>query len=404
MSSKFDISTAKEQFPALKSGQVFFDNAGGSQILWSVVESIQKYLLETNVQLGASYPIGKRSTSAFKAGYEASAKFINASVDEIISGPSTTQLFRNLSYTLTFPPGSELIISKLDHEANIAPWVDLAKRHDLIIKWWSPPPSTNPKLTPENLKPLLGEKTKLVALTHASNILGTIHDIKAISKLVHTIPGAMICVDSVAYAPHRQVDVQELEVDFYCFSWYKVFGPHCSLLYASTQAQKNLGSLGHYFNPSGTLSEKLTLGSYHYELTASIPAVLKYLSPADNLSETYKIIADHEAKLASILLEYLNSKSNITVYGEPTPDASKRVPTISWTVNGWKSSDVVTEVEKLSDGKFGFRCGTFYSVRLSEDVLGLDKEGVVRVSMVHYNTVDEIESFVKILDAVVSKK
>lgn len=139
-----------------------------------------------------------------------------------VIGPSATQLFRNLSFALTFPPGSELVISKLDHEANIAAWVDLAKRQNLIIKWWAPPSSNDPKLTPENLKPLLSEKTKLVTLTHASNILGTIHDVKAISKMVHTIPGAMICVDSVAFAPHRQIDVRDWDVDFYCFSWYKV--------------------------------------------------------------------------------------------------------------------------------------------------------------------------------------
>lgn len=115
-----------------------------------------------------------------------------------------------------------MIVSAVDHEANIAPWVTLAERQDLTIKWWKPKNQTNPKLLAEDLKELLTEKTKLVTCTHASNILGTIHDIKSIAETVHTIPGALLCVDAVAYAPHRQINVRDLGVDFYAFSWYKV--------------------------------------------------------------------------------------------------------------------------------------------------------------------------------------
>lgn len=137
-------------------------------------------------------------------------------------GSSTTQLFRNLSFAFLFPPGSELIISKIDHEANIAPWVHLAGRQNLTIKWWLPKTKENPTLEASDLNELLTDKTVLVACTHASNILGTIHDIKAIANAVHTIRGALLCVDGVAYAPHRPIDVKALGVDFYSFSWYKV--------------------------------------------------------------------------------------------------------------------------------------------------------------------------------------
>ena len=149
-------------------------------------------------------------------------------------GPSTTQLFSNLSLILNIPAGSELIISSIDHEANISPWVRLAKLHNYAIKWWPNAPTsqtretTSPLLTPENLKPLLSEKTALVTCTHASNVLGTIHDVKKIAEMVHSIPGAKLCVDGVALAPHREVDVKALGVDFYSFSWYKV----CITLYA----------------------------------------------------------------------------------------------------------------------------------------------------------------------------
>jgi selenocysteine lyase/cysteine desulfurase len=123
-------------------------------------------------------------------------------------------------------PGDELIVSGIDHEANVASWVSLAERDGLKLKWWIPKDHQNPKLHPEDLKDLLSDRTRLVTCTHASNILGTIHDIKGIAKMVHTIPGAMLCVDAVAYAPHRQIDVKELGVDFYAFSWYKAsFSP-----------------------------------------------------------------------------------------------------------------------------------------------------------------------------------
>jgi selenocysteine lyase/cysteine desulfurase len=141
---------------------------------------------------------------------------------EVVLGASTTQLFRNLSWALEFPAGSEVILSKVDHEANIASWVDMAARQKLTIKWWLPKIKENPKLEVSDLKDLLSEKTVMVTCTHASNILGTIHDIKAIAGAVHTVSGALLCVDAVAYAPHRQVDVSALGVDFYSFSWYKV--------------------------------------------------------------------------------------------------------------------------------------------------------------------------------------
>ena len=132
---------------------------------------------------------------------------------------------RNLSSAIRFSDGDELILSKLDHEANIAAWVQLADSRGLTVKWWSAQDAENPKLDTETLKGLLSKNTRLVACTHASNILGTIHDIKSIAETVHTVPGAMLCVDGVAYAPHRQLDMQELGVDFYAFSWYKVCIP-----------------------------------------------------------------------------------------------------------------------------------------------------------------------------------
>ena len=299
-------------------------------------------------------------------------------------GSSTSQLFRNLSFALDFSKGSEIIVSKIDHEANIAPWVALAARHGLILKWWVPKTKQNPKLQPSDLKELLSHKTKLVTCTHASNILGTIHDIKAIAETVHTIPGALLCVDAVAYAPHRQIDIKALGVDFYSFSWYKVYGPHISILYASPNGLKAVSSLGHYFNHHETLQDKLGLAGSCYELTSSIPSIVSYFGP--NPTETWAAIEKHEYELQRTLLEYLNARSDVTICGERDADPKRRVSTISFVVNGWKSQNVVEAVDKASKGEIGIRWGAFYSNRLVEEVLGLGSDGVVRVSMVHYNT------------------
>lgn len=299
----------------------------------------------------------------------------------LVLGPSTTQLFRNLSLALWdhLSPGSEIILSKLDHEANVASWLQIASWRDLTIKWWDSSDKQNPRLDCDVLKSLLTEKTKLVACTHTSNILGSISDIKKIAQTVHTVPGALLCVDAVAYAPHRQVDVKELEVDFYAFSWYKVYGPHMAMLYVKESSQSHLHTLGHYFK-SRKLEDMLGLAAANYELTSSIPAVCQYLSQI-----SWKDIEKYEEKLQGIIIDYLNSRKDTTIWGEPVSDPSKRVPVISFTVQGRSNQDIVEAVEAKSN--FGFRWGAFYSNRLVEEVLGLDPvDGVIRVSLVHYNT------------------
>ncbi|KAK6067224.1 aminotransferase class-v [Seiridium cupressi] len=418
--ASFDVSSARAQFPALQQDQVFFDNAGGSQTLGTVIDSIHKYLTTNNVQLGASYRIGKASTRQYSEGFTAAAKFVNAQEDEIVFGSATTQLYRNLSYSLQFKEGEEIILSSIDHEANIAPWLDLAARHKLTLKWWMPSKSNNPKLLPEDLKTLLTSKTRLVTCTHTSNILGTITDIKAIAETVHTIPGALLCVDGVAYAPHRPLDFKDLGVDFYSYSWYKVYGPHISMLYASREAQESMRSLGHFFKKGETLEEKIGFAGGSYELLQTVPVILEYLGPGSK-SATWEGIRKHEEALQRTLLEYLNEREDITVIGETSSDPAVRVPTVSFVVKGWNSQKLVEEVEKVSN--FAFRWGSFYSNRLVHELLGLGVDGVVRISMVHYNTgrsncnnqhgrirnfaykpaVDEVEGIIKAIDRVISK-
>ncbi|KAH6854595.1 pyridoxal phosphate-dependent transferase [Chaetomium sp. MPI-CAGE-AT-0009] len=409
MAATLDMNEVRGSFPALAGGNVYFDNAGGSQTLGSVVERVRDYLLNTHVQLGASYVTSKEATKRYGEGYTAAAEFIGASQEEVALGPSTTQLFYNVSYALNFEEGDEIIVSIIDHEANIAPWVLLAERQKLTLKWWhpnrdAPDAKTNPKLLASDLPALLTPKTRLVTCTHASNILGTIHDIKAITATVRThSPNALVCIDAVAYAPHRQINVRDLGVDFYAFSWYKVYGPHLAQLYAGPRALAALRSLGHFFNPHRSLEDKLGLAAAGYELVHALPAVGSYLA-----GSRWAAAAAHERGLQKVLLEWLVARGEeVTVYGERgagDEEGDVRVPTVSFTVRGWGSRALVERVEAESKGLVGFRWGAFYSERLVGEVLGLGGEGVVRVSMVHYNTVEEVKGLIALLEKVLAEK
>lgn len=379
------IEGIRKRFPALQqTDQIYFDNAGGSQTLGTVVDDIRDYLCRSNVQLGASYAVGKKATEKYSEGFKAAARYVNAHVDEVAIGPSTTQLLRNLSWTLKLQPGDELIVSWIDHEANIAPWVDLAERQGLVLKWWKPTPSKDPRLEVQDLWRLLTSKTKLVTCTHASNVLGTITDVRAIADVAHRV-GALVCVDGVAYAPHRPIDVKALGVDFYCFSWYKVYGPHVAMLYASWAAQTQMKSLGHFFNPHVTLVDKLGLAGASYELLQAVPSVVDYLHGDDAPSNgLWPTILKIEAELQSRLLAFLTSRNEVTIYGSESDSNEFRLPTVSFTIEGMSSKDVVETVEAKT--QHAFRWGAFYSNRLVRETLQLDQDGVVRVSMVHYNT------------------
>ena len=372
--------THQERFPALqKTDQVYFDNAGGSQVLDTVIESIRDYLTDHNVQLGASYAVGQKSTACYMRAFDDAAAFVNANADEVAFGSSTTQLLRNLSYTLKFKPGDEIVISAIDHEANIAPWVDLADRQQLVIKWWKPGDAFNPELRAKDLEKLLSPKTKLVACTHASNILGSVTDVREISNLAHSV-GAMVCVDGVAYAPHLPVDVKALDVDFYVFSWYKVFGPHVATLYASWSAQTQMRSLGHFFNAHASLVDKIGLGGGSYELCQSVSSVVSYLN--NNGKPLWDDMRSHETKLTRLLVDELKKLPTVTLYG--CDGSAEKLPIVSFSVKGRSSKEIVEAVDKASE--YAIRWGAFYSNRLVRGTLRLNGDGVVRVSMAHYNT------------------
>ena len=405
-----DIDYVRKQFPSLDRDFIFMDNAGGSQVLGNVIERISEYLTHHNVQLGASYAVSEEAGRKLKYATSQAAELINASRDEeVVMGSSTTMLMRILSLSISkqWKEGDEVIVTDTDHEANVSPWMDLREK-GIDVKIWQVNKESL-ELEISDLLELLSPRTKLVAVTHASNLLGTINPIKQIAKEVHKA-GALICVDGVAYAPHRKVDVQELDADFYTFSWYKTYGPHLAMMYGKYDELLKLESLNHYFIGKEAVPYKLQPGNFNFELTYGIQGITEYYSELyqhhfddtgldhkQKLTKSFELISEHEQELAEALLGYLNSVPEIRIIGNPSADAKLRVPTISFVHSEFKSDEIV---EKVDPHKIGIRFGDFYAKKLIQR-LGLEnKNGVVRVSLVHYNTKEEVEKLIKVFRSI----
>lgn len=397
-----DVHFARSQFPALADGFAYFDNAGGSLVLKTVADRIHDYLLTTSVQTGASYAHSQRASVRLAEARARIALFMGARrPEEIVFGPSTTALVQYLAKAMTyqFKPGDEVIVTRFDHESNIGAWLSL-EALGVVIKFWEIDRSGF-EIDLAALECLLSPRTKLVAVTHVSNILGTIHPIAEIAKLVHA-HGAKIVVDGVAYAPHRGVDVVALDVDYYVFSFYKTYGPHFAALYGKYDDLLSLDSLYHYFYGRDKVPGKLEPGNPCYELAWGAAGIVDYFDTLGGrtgdraaIVRAFTDIAAHEAILGEKLLAYLRGRNDIHIVGRRDSDPQNRVPTISFKAAGRDSADIVAEMDK---GPVGIRHGDFHSRRLVESLDLAADHGVVRVSMVHYNTVGEVDRLIAGLD------
>jgi cysteine desulfurase family protein (TIGR01976 family) len=403
-----DLGRIRAEFPALAGNWIFLDNAGGSQVLRRVADRIHESLLTTSVQLGATYAVSRTAAERVLMARRTIARLINAPHDEeVVVGGSTTSLMFMLTQAIApaIRPGDEIVVTQSDHEANIGAWTRL-EQHGAVIKLW-PVNRDSLDLELSDLDELLGPRVKWVAMTHASNVLGRINPVREVARRAHTV-GARLCVDAVAYAPHRLVDVESSGADVYVFSFYKVFGPHLAVLWGRRDVLLPLPSLNHYFIGAEELPYKLQPGNLNYELSYGCIGIADYLTDTGTslgaegpertrMQRAFDAFAMHEDALAEQLLAYLRAKRAVRVIGPPRVVPGERVPTISFIVNGMRPEAIVPSIDRHG---IGIRHGDFYARRLIE-ALELDAGGgVVRVSIAHYNTAAEIERLTAALEEV----
>lgn len=398
-----DIDYVRSQFPALSSGYAYLDNAGGSAVLKPVADRISDYLLNSAVQLGASYSESVDAGARVMQARESVARLINAPhPEECVMGGSTTHLLQILCRAIapSIQAGDEIIVTNCDHEANIGPWMRVCEERGATLRVWAVNPQSL-ELELDELDTLLSEKTRYVAMTHASNILGSVNPVAEVARKVHAV-GGKLCVDAVAYAPHRLVDVQASGADYYVFSFYKTFGPHFAVLWGKRDALLELPSLNHFFIGQDVIPYKLQPGNLNYELSYGCIGISDYLidigrtlgatgNERQLMQAAFDAFEVQEDLLAETLLAFLREAPGVRVIGKSRVTEGDRVPTVSFVVEGVQSEAIVRRVDAH---RMGIRFGDFYARRLIEE-LGLTRYGgVVRVSIAHYNSVDEIERLV----------
>lgn len=408
MTDRLDMDFVQAQFPGLALPWVFFDNAGGSQTLKGAVDKITEFLFERNVQIGGSYAVSQAAAEALMAGRRAGQTLMNAArPEEIVFGPNTTVLLQWLAAAMRhqFAPGDEIVVCVADHESNIGPWERL-REFGVEVRYWPIGPDYALRL--EDLEPLMSSRTRLVCVHHVSNILGKVNDIAGVARFVHE-RGASICVDAVAYAPHRAIDVQAWDVDYYVFSLYKTYGPHQAIMYGKYDLLAELDGLYHYFYGREKVPGKLEPGNPNYELAYSTVALVDYLealgvragasgSPREKVEAAFRAITAQEDALTGRLLDWLGTRNDVRVIGDARNEASSRVPTIAFKFDGRNSGEVARAMDEYG---IAIRFGDFHSRRLVEALGEQDREGAVRVSMVHYNTVEQVDRLTRALEAIV---
>jgi cysteine desulfurase family protein (TIGR01976 family) len=410
--TKLDLDFVRSQFPAFKDPLCkdwsFFENAGGSYVPQQVIDRLNNFMISTKVQPYAEYPMSKIAGDNMDEATELFAKMINANNKEIIIGGSTSINLYVLSNALKYSinPGDEVIVTNQDHEANISPWRRLSEV-GAIIKEWKINQETA-ELEIEKFEELLTDKTKIVAITHCSNIVGTINNLKKISDLAHK-KNAIVIGDGVSYAPHGFPDVKELGVDFYTFSLYKTYGPHLALLYGNEEILKKLPNQNHQFL-EGNYPYTINPGGPNHEELVSLIGVYEYMMELYNhhfndqtnsirkkFNKINSLISLHEEEIGNPILENIFKNKDLKLIGKNKIKNKNRAPTISFTSKYKKSKEVC---EILVSENIATRNDNFYAWRCLK-ALGIDtSDGLIRLSMVHYNNSTDVKKLLNALSKI----
>lgn len=379
-----DVAAIRARFAALDRDLAFFDGPGGTQVPDSVIDAIAGYLRQSNANLGGAFETSRASTLAVEQAHAAAAAFLGAGVEEVGFGQNMTTLNFALSRTAgrELAEGDEILVTRLDHDANVSPWLELARDRGLVVRRVDIHDDCTLDLS--DLQRQLCERTRIVAVPWASNAVGTVQDVGRIAELAHAA-GALVWVDAVHFAPHGPIDVKAVDVDVLLCSPYKFFGPHLGLFYVRRELLERWRPYSVRPAPDEPVSYRLETGTLAHESLAGFVACVEYVR-----SIGWEALQAYERELGEQFLASL--PAHYTLYGRPTME--DRVPTFAIN-HPSLSPDAVAAA--LAERQLAVWSGNYYAVEVMER-LGLPA-GAVRIGFVHYNTSGELERLLTALDA-----
>ncbi|MFC7886764.1 cysteine desulfurase-like protein [Streptomyces sp. NPDC057376] len=386
-----DVDAIRAQIPALKSGSARFDAPGGTQTPQPVIDAVAEALAHPLANRGRTTEGERNADGIVTDARGALADLLGAGPRGVVFGRSATQLAYDLSRTLarTWGPGDEVVVTRLDHDSNIRPWVQAAEAAGATVRWADFDPATG-ELLPEHIEAVLSPRTRLVAVTAASNLIGTVPDMAAVARLAHGV-GALLHVDAVHYASHAVVDLTALGADTLVCSPYKFLGPHLGVLAARPEFLETLRP-DKLLPSSDAVPERFELGTLPYELLAGARAAVDFLaglepdargSRRDRLAASFAALETHEEALRERIERGLAELRGITVYSR----AARRTPTLLFTVAGLSPAEVYG---RLAERGIDAPAGSFYALEASRR-LGLGDEGAVRVGLAPYTDAGDVD-------------
>lgn len=379
-----DVTALRRRFSALQRPIAFLDAPGGTQVPDSVIEAISSYLRESNANLGGPFETSRQTDLVVAQAHIAAAAFLGCSADEVGFGPNMTTLNFALSRTVgrELEPGDEIVVTRLDHDGNVSPWLELARDLDLVVRKVGFDP-TDCRLDMNDLERQLTPRARVVAFPWASNAVGTITDVRRIAELAHAV-GALAWVDAVHYAPHGPIDVAATGVDVLVCSPYKFFGPHLGLFFGRREVLERWRPYKVRPAPDEPLAGRFETGTLPHELLAGFAAAVDYVR-----SVGWDAIVAHERELGERFLKGLPDRYRL--YGVPSMD--RRTPTFAVTHPTLAPDEVAA---RLGRQEIAVWPGNYYAVEVMEH-LGLP-DGAIRIGFVHYNTPAEVDRVLTELD------
>ncbi|GAB4467696.1 MAG: cysteine desulfurase-like protein [Anaerolineae bacterium] len=422
----FDTARIRARFPALAlqpGGRtpIYLDNPGGTQVPAGVIDAMQRYLIEANSNSHGHFRTSQLTDAVIAEARQAVADFLNAEPYEIVFGPNMTTLTFSISRAIgrTLSPGDEIIVTRMDHDANISPWLLLARDYDLVVHWADFDPETG-RLDLDGMGSLISPRTKVVACVYASNALGTINDVQRVVQMAHQV-GALTYLDAVQYAPHGPIDVKALGTDFLACSAYKFFGPHVGVLYGRYDLLESLPA--YKVRPAPNQApDRWETGTQNHEGLAGTAAAVEHLAWVGEqfgadfagvaagyatarrraLKQAMHAIKRYEQSLSRRLLEGLAAIPGVDIAGITELDAlDERVPTVIFRLQGWDPEDVAS---RLGEAGIYVWNGNYYALAVMETLGYEGRGGMVRAGAAHYNTVAEIDTFLEMLEHIARRR